>query len=68
MSGAALHGAGTRQYSEQCSTRPATLIPLAAGAYGSTKRYKSFDRIRKVNDVCIIGAAGELSDFQYIMK
>ncbi|GAB4813139.1 hypothetical protein N2152v2_000185 [Parachlorella kessleri] len=38
------------------------------GAYGSTKRYKSFERIRKVNDVCAIGASGELSDFQYIMN
>ena len=39
-----------------------------AGAYGSTKRYKSFERIRKVNDVCVLGASGELSDFQYIMR
>lgn len=38
------------------------------GAYGSTKRYKSFDRLRKVNDVCVVGASGELSDFQYIMR
>lgn len=39
-----------------------------AGAYGSTKRYKSFDRLRKVNESCIVGAGGELSDFQYIMR
>ncbi|KAI7846152.1 hypothetical protein COHA_000322 [Chlorella ohadii] len=38
------------------------------GAYGSTKRYKSFERLRKVNDVCVVGASGELSDFQYIMR
>ncbi|PRW61006.1 20S proteasome beta type 4 [Chlorella sorokiniana] len=38
------------------------------GAYGSTKRYKSFERLRKVNDVCAVGASGELSDFQYIMR
>lgn len=38
------------------------------GAYGSTKRYKSFDRLRKVNESCIVGAGGELSDFQYIMR
>lgn len=38
------------------------------GAYGSTKRYKSFDRVRKVNDSCIIAAGGELSDFQHIMR
>lgn len=38
------------------------------GAYGSTKRYKSVERIKKVNDRCIIAASGELSDFQYLMK
>lgn len=41
-------------------------MPLA-GCYGSTKRYKSFDRLRKVNDSTIIGASGELSDFQAIL-
>lgn len=38
------------------------------GAYGSTKRYKSVERIKKVNDNCIIAASGELSDFQYLLK
>jgi 20S proteasome subunit beta 7 len=38
-----------------------------AGSYGSTKRYKSFERLRKVNEQTIIGAGGELSDFQYIL-
>lgn len=46
--------------------------PLAprphTGAYGSTKRYKSFERLYKVNDACVVGAGGELSDFQYIMR
>eukprot|EP00891_Asterochloris_glomerata_P005357 jgi/Astpho2/5357/fgenesh1_pg.00075_%23_32_t len=37
------------------------------GSYGSTKRYKSFERLRKVNSRTVIGAGGELSDFQYIM-
>ena len=41
---------------------------LPAGAYGSTKRYKDFQRLRRVNDGCVIGAGGELSDFQYIMR
>ena len=36
------------------------------GAYGSTKRYKSVTRIVKVNDSTIVGASGEISDFQYI--
>lgn len=53
---------------------PCTRPPCAShhsplsGSYGSTKRYKSFERLRKVNDVCVVGASGELSDFQYIMR
>ena len=39
-----------------------------AGSYGSTKRYKTFERLKKVNSKTIIGAGGELSDFQYIMN
>ena len=38
------------------------------GSYGSTKRYKSFSRLTKINDICAIGAGGELSDFQYIRQ
>jgi hypothetical protein len=37
------------------------------GSYGSTKRYKSFARVHKVNEQTVIGAGGELSDFQYIL-
>ena len=37
-----------------------------AGSYGSTKRYKSFERLVRVNDATALGAGGELSDFQYI--
>ena len=37
------------------------------GCYGSTKRYKSFERLRKINSKAVIGAGGELSDFQYTM-
>jgi len=36
------------------------------GAYGSTKRYKSVQRILRVNENTIVGASGEISDFQYI--
>ena len=39
---------------------------LCAGAYGSTKRYKSVERIFKVNAKCIVGASGEISDFQQL--
>mmetsp|Transcript_18024 Transcript_18024/g.30808 ORF Transcript_18024/g.30808 Transcript_18024/m.30808 type:complete len:286 (-) Transcript_18024:337-1194(-) len=38
------------------------------GAYGSTKRYKSMDRVVKVNDRTIMAAGGEVSDFQYIQR
>ena len=38
------------------------------GSYGSTKRYKSFERLLKVNDAVVVAAGGELSDFQYIAR
>lgn len=38
------------------------------GAYGSTKRYKSMERIVKVNNKSILAAGGEVSDFQYIQR
>jgi 20S proteasome subunit beta 7 len=38
------------------------------GSYGSTKRYKSFSRMHKVNDACVLAAGGELSDFQHIAR
>ena len=41
---------------------------LCAAAYGSTKRYKSVQRILEVNRRCIVGASGEISDFQQIQK
>ena len=34
--------------------------------YGSTKRYKNVQRMKRVNDKCVIGFTGELSDFSYI--
>jgi len=34
--------------------------------YGSTKRYKNVERMKRVNDKCVIGFTGELSDFSYI--
>lgn len=38
------------------------------GSYGSTKRYKDVQRMIKVNDSCIVGASGEVSDFQELQK
>jgi 20S proteasome subunit beta 7 len=37
------------------------------GSYGSTKRYKSLERIKQVNSSCAVAASGEYSDFQQIM-
>jgi len=34
--------------------------------YGSTKRYKNVERVKKVNDRCAIAFTGELSDFTYV--
>ncbi len=38
------------------------------GAYGSTKRYKSIQRVHQVNARCVVAASGEISDFQHIVK
>eukprot|EP00954_Amorphochlora_amoebiformis_P001635 128587-Amorphochlora_amoeboformis.AAC.1 len=35
-------------------------------SYGSMARYKSVQRICKVNETTLIGASGEYSDFQYL--
>lgn len=37
------------------------------GSYGSTKRYKSVERMKSVGQKTVIGASGEYSDFAYIM-
>lgn len=46
-------------------------ILLAAdmgGSYGSTIRYKSVERLKPVGKHSLLGASGEISDFQEIMK
>lgn len=37
-------------------------------SYGSQARYKDFTRMRKVGQFCLLGASGEMSDFQYLGK
>mmetsp|Transcript_26037 Transcript_26037/g.45330 ORF Transcript_26037/g.45330 Transcript_26037/m.45330 type:complete len:246 (+) Transcript_26037:113-850(+) len=37
-------------------------------SYGSQARYKDFNRLRKVGEYAMLGASGELSDFQYLGK
>lgn len=46
-------------------------VMLAAdtlASYGSLARYKNVQRIRKVNNNTLIGASGEISDFQKLME
>ncbi|RAL37411.1 hypothetical protein DM860_000105 [Cuscuta australis] len=38
------------------------------GSYGSTLRYKSVERLKPVGKHSIVGASGEISDFQEIMR
>lgn len=38
------------------------------GSYGSTLRYKSVERLKTVGKSSVIGASGEISDFQQIMR
>ncbi|KAH7431205.1 hypothetical protein KP509_08G036200 [Ceratopteris richardii] len=38
------------------------------GSYGSTLRYKSVERLKAVGKSTVIGASGEISDFQQIMR
>jgi 20S proteasome subunit beta 7 len=37
-------------------------------SYGSQARYKDFTRMRKVGNFSLLGASGEMSDFQYMGK
>ena len=41
---------------------------MKTGSYGSTLRYKSIERVKAVGKHSIIGASGELSDFQELMR
>jgi len=54
-----------------CAIRTPNFVIMAAdtlGSYGSLARYHSVHRIRQVGDYTIIGAGGELSDFQTVME
>ena len=45
-----------------------TMSLCPAASYGSTKRYKSVQRLVKVNDSTVLGAGGEISDLQFILN
>lgn len=38
------------------------------GSYGSTLRYKSIERMKPIGKHCLIGASGEISDFQEVLR
>jgi 20S proteasome subunit beta 7 len=42
------------------------LVADTLGSYGSMKRFKNVERIKKFGDSTVVGAGGDLSDFQYI--
>lgn len=49
-------------------TKLTRALCVGAGSYGSTKRYKSVDRLIRINGRTVLGASGELSDLAYILK
>lgn len=36
------------------------------GSYGSLAKFRSVERIIKVNDTTILGASGDIADFQHL--
>lgn len=44
------------------------LVDVLIGSYGSTLRYKSVERLKPVGKHSLIGAGGEISDFQEIQR
>ncbi|VFQ98100.1 unnamed protein product [Cuscuta campestris] len=44
------------------------LVADMGGSYGSTLRYKSVERLKPVGKHTIVGASGEISDFQEILR
>jgi len=37
-----------------------------AASYGRLSRYRSEQRIHRVHESCVVGASGDISDFQYL--
>ena len=44
------------------------LVPRIAASYGSMARFPDVQRLRQVSDGVIIGASGEMSDFDFAMR
>ncbi len=43
-------------------------VQIDIGSYGSTTRYKSVERLRPIGQNTLVGATGEMSDFQTILQ
>lgn len=45
-----------------------SILTYSPGSYGSTLRYKSVERIKPIGKHSLLGASGEISDFQEILR
>jgi 20S proteasome subunit beta 7 len=41
---------------------------FSVGSYGSLARFRSLSRLMKVNENTVIGASGDIADFQFIQE
>lgn len=57
---------GMWNYATYCTTITDSTYPIAS--YGSLARFKSIQRLHSVGKSTIIGASGDMSDFQYIQR
>lgn len=53
---------------ELTSLYPAAIHSILAASYGSLARFKDIERLHQVGDYTVIGAGGDMSDFQYIQR
>lgn len=44
------------------------MMHLLIGSYGSTLRYKSVERMKPIGKHSLLGASGEISDFQELLR
>lgn len=75
--GPSTHGNGGIQFTHSPMTTGTSVIGIQfkdgvaivadnLGSYGKLARYRSIDRVFKINDNIIIGASGDYADFQYL--
>lgn len=47
---------------------PCFTAPLTSASYGSLARFRDIERLHALGTHTILGAAGDMSDFQYLKK